>query len=47
MERSKKRKTTQADLPKDIQSDWKQIVWQYNKTDFKFWEESWNEEFED
>ena len=27
MERSKKQKTTRADLPKDIQSDWKQIVW--------------------
>ena len=44
---SEKSKTTQEDLRKDIQSDWKEIVWQYNKTDFKFWEESWNDEFED
>jgi hypothetical protein len=47
MEKLKKTKTTQEDLPKDIQSDWKKIVWQYNRTDFKFWEESWNDEFED
>ncbi len=47
MARSEKSKTTQEDSRKDIQSDWKQIVWQYNKVDFKFWEESWNDEFED
>lgn len=47
MDQSKKQKTTPEDLPRDIQNDWKQIVWQYNKTDFKFWEESWNDEFED
>jgi len=47
MERSKKTKTTQEALLKGIQSDWKEIVWQYNRTDFKFWEESWNDEFED
>jgi len=47
MAQSEKSKTTQEDLRKDIQSDWKEIVWQYNKTDFKFWEESWNDEFED
>ena len=28
-------------------NDWKEIVWQYNKIDFKFWEDSWNDEFED
>ena len=47
MEKSKKTKTTQEALPKGIQNDWKKIVWQYNRTDFKFWEESWNDEFED
>ena len=47
MEESKKQKTTREALQKDIQSDWREIVWQYNKVDFKFWEESWNDEFED
>ena len=47
MEKSKKTKTTQEDSQKDSQSDWKEIVWQRNKVDHKFWEESWNEEFED
>ena len=43
MERSKKTKTTQEDSPKDSQSDWKEIVWERNKVDHKFWEESWNQ----
>ena len=47
METSKKQKTTREDLPRDSLSDWKEIVYQKNKTDFKFWDESWNEEFED
>jgi hypothetical protein len=47
MDQSKKAKTTQVGLPKGIQSDWKEIVWQYNKVDFKFWEDSWNDELED
>ena len=46
MDQSKKPKTTQEDLPKGIQSDWKEIVWLYNRTDYKFWEESWNEDSE-
>ncbi len=47
MEVSKKQKTTQEDLPKGIQSDWKDMVLKRNKPDFKFWEEAWNEEYED
>ena len=47
MDQSKKRKTTQEVLLRDSLSDWKEIVYQKNKTDFKFWDESWNEEFED
>ncbi len=43
MEKLKKTKTTAEVSLKDSLSDWKQVVWQYNKTDFKFWEESWNE----
>ena len=44
MEKSKKTKTTQEDSQKDSQNDWKEIVWERNKVDHKFWEESWNEE---
>lgn len=47
MEESKKPKTTAEVLLKNSLSDWKEIVWQYNRTDFKFWEDSWNDEFED
>lgn len=47
MEGSKKPKTTAEVSLKDSLSNWKEIVWQYNKTDFRFWEESWNDEFED
>ena len=43
MEKSKKTKTTQEGLPKDSQSDWKEIVWERNKVDHKSWEEAWNE----
>ena len=46
MEESKKPKTTAEVLLKNSLSDWKEIVWQYNRTDFKFWEDSWNDEFE-
>ena len=28
-------------------NDWKEIVWQHNKIDYKFWEDSWNEKEED
>lgn len=44
MEQSKKQKTTQEDLPKDIQSDWKEIVWERNNAEHRFWEDSWNKE---
>ena len=42
MEKSKKTKITQEGSPKDSQSDWKDIVLERNKPDFKFWEEAWN-----
>ena len=47
MEGSKKPKITAGVSLRDSLNDWKEIVWQYNKTDFKFWEDSWNGEFED
>ena len=47
MEVSKKPKTTVEVSLKSSLNDWKEIVYQKNKTDFKFWDESWNEEFED
>jgi len=47
MEESKKPKTTVEVSLKNSLNNWKEIVWQYNKTDFKFWEDSWNAEFED
>mgnify|MGYP003112746565 CR=1 FL=1 len=47
MEKSKKSKTTAEGLLKDFLNDWKEIVYQKNKIDFKFWDDSWNEEFED
>lgn len=43
MDQSSKQKITTEDLPKGIPNDWKEIVWLYNKIDYKFWEESWNE----
>ena len=46
MEQSKKQKTTAEVSLRDSLSDWKQVVWQYNKTDYRFWEDSWNEEHE-
>lgn len=47
MAKSNKQKTTAEVLLKDSLNDWKEVVYQMNKTDFKFWEESWNDEFED
>jgi hypothetical protein len=47
MEKSSKQKTTAEVSLKDSLNDWQEIVYQMNKTDFKFWEESWNDEFED
>ena len=47
MEESKKPKTTAEVSLKSSLNDWKEIVNQKNKIDLKFWEESWNEEFED
>ena len=47
MEVSKKQKTTAEVSLKDSLNDWKEVVYQMNKTDFRFWEQSWNDEFED
>ena len=47
MDQSKKSKTTVEVSLKNSLNDWQAIVWQKNKTDYKFWEESWNEEYED
>ena len=47
MERSNKQKTIAEVSLKDSLNDWKEIVYQMNKTNFQFWEESWNGEFED
>lgn len=47
MEGSKKPKTTAEVSLKNSLNDWKEVVYQMNKTDFTFWEESWNDEFED
>ena len=47
MEVSKKPKTTVEVSLKSSLNDWKEIVYQKNKIDFKFWDESWNKEFED
>ena len=47
MEVSKKPKTTVEVSLKSSLNDWKEIVYQKNKIDFKFWDESLNEEFED
>ena len=47
MDQSKKSKTTAEVSLKSSLNDWKEIVYQKNKVDFKFWDESWNDEFED
>ena len=47
MGESKKPKTTAEVSLRDTLIDWKEIVYHKNKIDFKFWDESWNEEFED
>ncbi len=47
MEELNKQKTTAEVSLKDSLNDWKQIVWQYNKTEYKFWEDSWNDKIED
>ena len=47
MEASKKPETIAEVSLRNSLNDWKEIVYQMNKTDFKFWEESWNDEFED
>ena len=51
MEESKKPKTTAEVSLKNSLNDWHAVVLKmhedrYNR-DYKFWEESWNEEFED
>ena len=51
MEKSGKQKTTAGVSLKDSLSDWKELVLRMNeeriKRDFKFWEQSWNEDFSD
>lgn len=47
MEKLNKPKTTAEVSLKDSLNDWKEIVYQMNKVDFRFWEDSWNEEFLD
>jgi hypothetical protein len=47
MAASKKSKIIAEVSLKNSLNDWKEVVYQMNKTDFQFWEESWNEEFED
>ena len=47
MEKSENKKTIAEVSLRDSLSDWQGIVYQMNKQDFKFWEESWNDEFED
>lgn len=48
MEESKKPKTTAEVSLKDSLSNWQDLVLRYQeaslKRDYKFWEESWNEE---
>ncbi len=47
MEKSEKSRTTAEVSLKDSLNDWKEIVWRNNRTDFKFWEESWNNDLKD
>ena len=44
MDQLQKTKTTQGVSLRDTLSDWKKVVWEKNKVDFNFWEESWNKE---
>ena len=47
MDKSNKQKTIREVSLKDSLNDWKSVVWYYNSTDYKFYEDSWDEEFED
>lgn len=51
MGKSEKQKTTREVSLKDSLNDWHAIVLKMHeeriKRDYKFWEESWNQEFED
>ena len=47
MGQSKRQETTAEVSLKDSLNDWKEIVWRNNRTDFKFWEESWNNDLKD
>lgn len=47
MEESKKPKTTAEVSLKSSLNDWKEIVYQMNKVEFKFWEDSWNDKLID
>ena len=51
MDQSKKQKTTAEVSLKDSLNDWHSVVLKMHedraKRDYKFWEDSWNDEFED
>ena len=42
MDQLQKTKTTQEVSLRDTLNDWKEVVYERNKVDHKFWEESWN-----
>ncbi len=44
MEKLNKLKITREVSLKDSLNDWKSVVWYYNSTDYKFWEDSWNKD---
>ena len=51
MEKSNKQRTIVEVSLKNSLSNWQDIVYRYQQAsiaiDYKFWEESWNDEFED
>ncbi len=47
MDQSKKQKTTAEVSLKDSLNDWKEIVWQYSRNNYKFWQESDIDDTED
>lgn len=44
MEKLNKLKITREVSLKDSLNDWESVVWYYNSTDYKFWEDSWNKD---
>jgi len=51
MEKSNKQKTTVEVSLKNSLSNWQDVVYKYQQDriarDYRFWEDSWNDEFED